>query len=55
MFVSRNGSAVLTPVEVGDRYQRMVEIRSGVTEQDTVLISGHTTLTDGARIAVTVR
>lgn len=52
LFVSRNGKASLTPVEIGDSENRLVEILRGVSEGDSVLVNGHTTLTDGARITV---
>lgn len=52
VYVSHNGKASLTPVETGDSENRLVEIIRGVSEGDSVLINGHTTLTDGARITV---
>ncbi|MBM3263620.1 MAG: efflux RND transporter periplasmic adaptor subunit [candidate division Zixibacteria bacterium] len=55
VFVARNGAALLTPVELGDRQDRMIEALTGVTERDSVLVSGHTTLMDGARIVLVNR
>jgi membrane fusion protein (multidrug efflux system) len=55
VFIARHGAATLTPVEVGDRQNQTVEILQGVAEQDSVLVNGHTTLTDGARISVVAR
>lgn len=52
VYVARAGIAKLTPVEVGERIDRTVEIMTGVTVGDTVLVRGHTTLADGAAVSV---
>lgn len=52
VFVVRNDVAVLTPVELGEQRNRTVRVLSGVHENDWILVSGHTTLTDGARVDV---
>lgn len=52
VYVARNGMAKLTPVEVSERQDHMVEVTTGVAAGDTVLVSGHTMLTDGAPISI---
>jgi len=49
----RDGKATETPVELGQRHQGMVEIRSGLTRDDLVVVSSAATLTTGVPVSVT--
>ncbi len=52
VFVSVNGKAKKTPVKLGFNDGVNVEIASGATEQDQVLLVGKTVLTDGQAVTV---
>jgi membrane fusion protein, multidrug efflux system len=52
VFVAQHGLAKWVYVDVGERNDAMVEILSGVSPGDTVLVDGHYTLAHDAPIAV---
>lgn len=47
------GRAMWTYVDVGERFDDRIEIRSGIEAGDTVLVSGHATLAHQAAVRVT--
>jgi membrane fusion protein (multidrug efflux system) len=51
LFVSRNGEAHLTPVEIGERNSGTVQILSGVADGDTVVTSNILRLGQGTPIS----
>lgn len=53
-FLVREGRAVRREVEVGARRRGVVEILSGVSAGDTVVVAGHQRLQDGAEVRATV-
>jgi membrane fusion protein, multidrug efflux system len=52
VFRVRDGKAVETPVQLGERRSGAVEIVSGVAADETVVIAGHTRLRNGATVEV---
>lgn len=52
VFVAKNGKAVATNVETGDRVNEGIEITSGLKIGDTVILTGLLTLVDGMPIQV---
>ena len=48
----RDGRAVLTPVELGQRRPGQVEIRKGLARDDVVVTAGHQQLRDGAPVEI---
>lgn len=53
VFVVRNGTARQRSVQLGERTRGSVEILSGVSAGDTVVVAGHQRLADGAAVSVT--
>lgn len=54
VFRVQNGKALETPVRLGERRSGAVEIVSGVSAEDTVVVAGHARLRDGASVEVIV-
>lgn len=54
VFVVRDGRAVRTRVELGARRRGEVEIVSGVSRGDTVVVAGQQNVGDGAAVSVTM-
>ena len=54
-WVARDGRAELRTVDVGLRDLSRVEIRSGLHENDLVVVSGQAALKDGARVTAELR
>jgi membrane fusion protein (multidrug efflux system) len=52
VWTVHNGRAVATPVETGDRSERMVEVLSGLSAGDTVVVSGLMQLRPNIPVAV---
>ncbi len=52
VFVAQSGLAKWQYVDVGDGNERLLEIQSGVSPGDTVLVAGHYTLAHDAKIRV---
>jgi RND family efflux transporter MFP subunit len=52
VFTARNGLAKWNYVETGDENRELIEIRSGISEGDTVLVEGHQMLAHDARVDV---
>lgn len=52
VFRVENGKALETPVRLGERRSGAVEIVSGVSAEDTVVVAGHARLRDGAAVEV---
>ena len=50
VYVAKNGIAELRPVQAGERWKDHVEILSGVTAGDPVIVQGHLMLYPGAKI-----
>jgi RND family efflux transporter MFP subunit len=48
----RDGKAVEQQVELGERHDGMVEVRSGLASEDNVVVSSATTLTSGVPVSV---
>lgn len=55
VFVADNGLAKWHYVEVGERNEQFLEIKSGITKGDSVLVSGHYTLAHDAKIKLESR
>jgi len=52
VFVVKNGKAVYTKVEVGQRLDDMFEILSGLNPNDEVIVDGGTNLIDGTPVTI---
>ncbi len=52
VFVVRDGTARQRSVQLGERSRGSVEILSGVSDGDTVVVAGHQRLADGAAVSV---
>lgn len=52
VFRVKDGTASRTSVRRGDTYQGRVEILSGLSAGDTIVIAGNTELRDGARVRI---
>lgn len=52
IFVVQDSVAVLRQVAVGGVFGETVEVRSGLSESDRVVVSGQLNLTDGTKVAV---
>ena len=52
VFIVKNGKAVYTKVEVGQRLNDMFEILSGLTPNDEVIVDGGTNLIDGTPVTI---
>lgn len=52
VFRVKDGTASRTSVRRGDTYQGRVEILSGLSAGDTIVIAGNTDLRDGARVRI---
>jgi RND family efflux transporter MFP subunit len=50
--VVRNGRVVLTPITIGEDYGSTVEVRSGLTRDDAVIVNPSDSLADGARVRI---
>lgn len=55
VLLSKNGKVVSQKVEVGMRTSESVQILSGITERDTVLVTGILSAVDGAPVKVTLK
>ncbi|MDR2362188.1 MAG: efflux RND transporter periplasmic adaptor subunit [Prevotellaceae bacterium] len=53
VWTVRNGRAVVTPIETGDRSEQMVEVLSGLAAGDTVVVSGLMQLRPNVPVATT--
>ncbi len=53
VFIARNGRAIATKVETGDRQEAEVQVIQGLQKGDTILVSALLSLSDGAMINVT--
>ncbi len=51
VFAIQNGRAQLTPVKIGQRNSRAVEIISGLSEKDRVVLHPSDRVTNGTRVA----
>lgn len=45
-----DGKAVLTGVELGERFDGKVEVRAGLTSEETIVTSGHMKIRDGSAV-----
>lgn len=54
VFRVREGRVVRTPVELGARRRGEVEVVSGVSRGDTVVVAGQQNVSDGAAVSVTM-
>ncbi|HEU4629475.1 MAG TPA: efflux RND transporter periplasmic adaptor subunit [Gemmatimonadaceae bacterium] len=52
VYVVRDGRAALRPVRRGSTYEGQVEITTGLTVGDSVVVAGNTNLRDGAQVRV---
>lgn len=52
VFVVKNGVAKITPVTIGDRTEKEVQIASGITKGDTVIISNILRASDGIPVTI---
>ena len=52
VFVVKNGLAKITPVTIGDRTEKEVQIASGITKGDTVIISNILRASDGVPVTI---
>jgi HlyD family secretion protein len=55
VFVVKDDSVVLTPVQTGERMGDLVEVREGVKPGDKVVVNPPAKLKNGTRITVNVR
>jgi RND family efflux transporter MFP subunit len=53
--VVRNGRVVLTPITIGEDYGSTVEVRSGLTRDDAVIVNPSDSLGDGTRVRISSR
>ncbi|MEM1326505.1 MAG: efflux RND transporter periplasmic adaptor subunit [Bacteroidota bacterium] len=54
VFVARNGRAIASKVEIGNRLAENIEILDGLSAGDTIITTGLLSLSDGALIEVNV-
>jgi len=52
VFVAQNGLAKWHYVETGEENEEFIEIKSGITQGDTVIVNGHYTLAHDAKVRV---
>jgi RND family efflux transporter MFP subunit len=52
VYVVRDGTAALRPVQRGSTFEGRVEITSGLAVGDSVVVAGNTNLRDGAKVRV---
>lgn len=52
VFVYKGGKAVATPVIVEDRRAQLVEVTTGVSQGDTIIVSALMSLTNGAPVKI---
>ena len=50
VFLYKNGKSVSFPVEIGDRTEKIVQIVSGISEGDTLIVSGLIQLKNGGPV-----
>jgi membrane fusion protein, multidrug efflux system len=52
VYVVKDSIAVITPVQLGNIIGEKVEVRSGISRTDQVVVSGHLSLSDGTRVKI---
>jgi RND family efflux transporter MFP subunit len=53
--IVRNGRVALTPIAIGEDYGSAVEIRSGLTPNDAIIVNPSDSLVDGSRVQISAK